>query len=653
MQPAHQPVPDDEYRVVTLDSPEFRAFLKKIQSNNESKHKLSACLLCWGFITFYQKRTHQNHSHYIVTPAYFRDEKTFLSLAQKHSKYIEQPDGGVLVGVFAEQCKIIESSYTNAPNRCHAFAQSGSRNGGGFANQSVSEIRQVCQQQINQENQIKRLNTMITALYEECKIKERRIIEIEEAMIQMQQLVCGGDGNIKPLTMIGSYSTFQDNQFPTQISMNQQQQNLIGAFANKPHQVQNKINIAGCSSKQEKKALIKKQKQSNSQESQTSVCSKIDNQSAIFLSNENKTDTLDETKEKINNDINTKNCNKNSTQLYSILSRKTNEMSSGFGADYDDYDDYLRRNNYGYDDYDVDDDDNFFGSYDSYGHKCYGYRNPDFDYYESDCESGKHPNNNNNNQSESEEYDYQQHGNNQQWVDHSIEQENGWYGDLNDEQQNLANGQLDSNVGLGLENLIVIQDSSQQDQQQVELDEYEDYEDEDDQEMMIQMPYSTQQIQDNVVAATNDTDNNDDEEFYEEGAIQGTQQNIEQQSVREQQQITLSQLLQMQLMQQDYDYSENEENLDDYIDDVEYYYRPNAISREKLLSIINSYPSNIYKNQYNNIETVTCAVCIDDFKSGCIFKMLKCSHKYHSNCIDEWLKTKLQCPLCKKEVTKL
>eukprot|EP00347_Sterkiella_histriomuscorum_P001639 403371250 len=330
MQPAHQPVPDDEYRVVTLDSPEFRAFIKKIEvNNNESKHKLSACLLCWGFITFYQKRRHQEHSHYTVTPSYFRDEKTFLGLAQKHSKYLEQPDGGVLVGIFAEQCKIIESSYINAPNRSHAFAQSGARNGGGFANQSVSEIRQVSQQQINQENQIKRLNTMITALYEECKIKERRIIEIEEAMIQMQQLVCGSGGNIKPLTMIGSNSINNDaissNQFPSQggVSINQQQQqNLIGAFANKPHQVQNKINIAGCSSKQEKKerqSMIKKQKQSNSQDKDQSkieefdISSKFDNTTATGTADDSTLDNKSQTN--------------SSTNEYQLIAKATTQHS--------------------------------------------------------------------------------------------------------------------------------------------------------------------------------------------------------------------------------------------------------------------------------------------------------------------------------------
>ncbi len=56
---------------------------------------------------------------------YFKDEKTFLSLAKKHGKLQESTnkDEDTLVAIFAEQCKIIESSYINAPARSTAFAQ--------------------------------------------------------------------------------------------------------------------------------------------------------------------------------------------------------------------------------------------------------------------------------------------------------------------------------------------------------------------------------------------------------------------------------------------------------------------------------------------------------------------------------------------------
>jgi hypothetical protein len=105
-------------------SPEYQLFIKKIELNNstEQKQKISVCLLCWGFITFYQKRRHQEHAHYTVTPMYFKDEATFLSLAKKHGKFHIGGDGETLVAIFADQCKIIESSYVNAPARSTAFA---------------------------------------------------------------------------------------------------------------------------------------------------------------------------------------------------------------------------------------------------------------------------------------------------------------------------------------------------------------------------------------------------------------------------------------------------------------------------------------------------------------------------------------------------
>lgn len=56
---------------------------------------------------------------------FFKDEKTFLDLAKKHGKLQDcegKESSQLLVAIFAEQCKIIESSYVNAPARSLAFA---------------------------------------------------------------------------------------------------------------------------------------------------------------------------------------------------------------------------------------------------------------------------------------------------------------------------------------------------------------------------------------------------------------------------------------------------------------------------------------------------------------------------------------------------
>lgn len=46
----------------------------------------------------------------------------------------------------------------------------------------------------------------------------------------------------------------------------------------------------------------------------------------------------------------------------------------------------------------------------------------------------------------------------------------------------------------------------------------------------------------------------------------------------------------------------------------------------------------------------SCAICLDDLKTGQMVKALACSHKFHEKCINNWLKQKLLCPLCKEKI---
>lgn len=46
----------------------------------------------------------------------------------------------------------------------------------------------------------------------------------------------------------------------------------------------------------------------------------------------------------------------------------------------------------------------------------------------------------------------------------------------------------------------------------------------------------------------------------------------------------------------------------------------------------------------------SCAICLDDLKTGQMVKALACSHKFHGKCINNWLKQKLLCPLCKEKI---
>ncbi|UJR16614.1 hypothetical protein I4U23_003514 [Adineta vaga] len=42
-----------------------------------------------------------------------------------------------------------------------------------------------------------------------------------------------------------------------------------------------------------------------------------------------------------------------------------------------------------------------------------------------------------------------------------------------------------------------------------------------------------------------------------------------------------------------------------------------------------------------------CAICLSKYKTGETMKRLRCDHYFHAECIDPWLKTSVQCPICR------
>jgi len=78
-------------------------------------------------------------------------------------------------------------------------------------------------------------------------------------------------------------------------------------------------------------------------------------------------------------------------------------------------------------------------------------------------------------------------------------------------------------------------------------------------------------------------------------------------------------------------------------------------SSEEIKNIINAIPSFKYEEKKKDEQTAnsgadSCAICLEDLKSGQQVKALACSHKFHSTCINFWLKQKLKCPLCKERI---
>jgi len=70
----------------------------------------------------------------------------------------------------------------------------------------------------------------------------------------------------------------------------------------------------------------------------------------------------------------------------------------------------------------------------------------------------------------------------------------------------------------------------------------------------------------------------------------------------------------------------------------------NIIKYNKLKECINKNSD----KQKDSDSTSICCVCLDNFGNDDVLRHLKCEHYFHKDCLDTWLKVKLECPLCKK-----
>jgi len=59
-----------------------------------------------------------------------------------------------------------------------------------------------------------------------------------------------------------------------------------------------------------------------------------------------------------------------------------------------------------------------------------------------------------------------------------------------------------------------------------------------------------------------------------------------------------------------------------------------------------------YSNEMNkNVdeESKKCPICLDQFEEGQDVRFLWCMHRFHKSCVDQWLGTHTNCPICKKD----
>jgi len=52
------------------------------------------------------------------------------------------------------------------------------------------------------------------------------------------------------------------------------------------------------------------------------------------------------------------------------------------------------------------------------------------------------------------------------------------------------------------------------------------------------------------------------------------------------------------------------------------------------------------------VEECQCHICLQDFADGDKLRTLPCKHSFHVECVDTWLKLKMNCPTCRAEFPK-
>jgi len=80
----------------------------------------------------------------------------------------------------------------------------------------------------------------------------------------------------------------------------------------------------------------------------------------------------------------------------------------------------------------------------------------------------------------------------------------------------------------------------------------------------------------------------------------------------------------------------------------------NALSNNDLpnYTIIQNKIIKIKEYEFNNEleHDDKCSICLENYLKRDIINELKCGHKYHDKCIDEWIITNINCPLCRLSI---
>lgn len=56
------------------------------------------------------------------------------------------------------------------------------------------------------------------------------------------------------------------------------------------------------------------------------------------------------------------------------------------------------------------------------------------------------------------------------------------------------------------------------------------------------------------------------------------------------------------------------------------------------------------KERHVSAEDAMCCICLGKYVDGVELRELPCTHHFHVECVDKWLKINASCPLCKHDV---
>lgn len=70
--------------------------------------------------------------------------------------------------------------------------------------------------------------------------------------------------------------------------------------------------------------------------------------------------------------------------------------------------------------------------------------------------------------------------------------------------------------------------------------------------------------------------------------------------------------------------------------------------RHQARNVRAGYKMVVFKDETTRIHThgLTCAVCLEDFRTKDELGVLPCQHSFHKRCLVKWLEVRCSCPMC-------